>query len=353
VSPALEARIFARGVPRGSSTAGSMLATFLLLVAARLAGAGGMPYALFDRLPPTHLQIGGGRVDVAFAPGDSSPSKERLLVWISDAARAVSAYYGRLPVERVRVLVTPAPGRGIRNGTTFGYRGAAINVTVGRDTQASDLTDDWVMTHEMVHLALPGMGDEHDWLDEGIATYVEPLARSQSGQVPPRKVWADLVWGLPKGLPRPGDRGLDHTPTWGRTYWGGALFCLLADLEIRQRTANRKGLQDSLRAVIEAGGNVETRWPIERILDTGDRAIGAPVLHELYDRMKAAPVAVDLGDLWRRLGVRGGGERLTLDDSAPLAAVRRAIVAGGPVAAKSAPVPEVHRWAARPANRSK
>ena len=42
-----------------------------------------------------------------------------------------------------------------------------------------------------------------------------------------------------------GGFGLDNTHTWGRTYWGGAMFCLLADVEIRRRTHNRRGLQDA------------------------------------------------------------------------------------------------------------
>jgi hypothetical protein len=292
------------------------------------ARAEGMPYELFDRLRKTPLEIGGGSVDVAFAADEGQLSRGRVLAWISDAARAVAAYYGRFPVERVRVLVIPSAGSRIGHATTFAYRGPAIKVSVGSETAADAFADDWVMTHEMVHLALPEVGDQHEWLSEGLATYVEPLGRAQAGQIPAERVWADLVWGLPKGLPQRGDRGLDLTPTWGRTYWGGALFCLLADLEIRERTANGKGLQDALRAVVAAGGNVEARWPIERVLETGDRATGVPVLRELYARMKATPVTVDLEDLWRKLGVRGQGRRLVVDDSAPLAETRRAIVTG-------------------------
>ena len=41
---------------------------------------------------------------------------------------------------------------------------------------------------------------------------------------------------MPKGLPQAGDQGLDNTGTWGREYWGGAMFCLLADIEIRKAT---------------------------------------------------------------------------------------------------------------------
>src|SRR5262249_27127306 len=274
------------------------------------------------------VETGDGESAVATAPGQLDLHQQALLDWIAASARAVSAYYGRFPVSRVRVLVIPGSGRGIRGGTTYGYRGAAIKVTVGRETQAEDLVRDWVMTHEMVHLALPVLVGDHDWLGEGIATYVEPIGRVQAGSLAVEKVWSDLVDGLPKGLPGPGDRGLDGTPTWGRTYWGGALFCLLADIEIRQRTGNRKGLEDSLRAVNEGGGNVEVRWPIEKVFEIGDRATGVPGLRELYDRMKGRPVDGDLARLWRRLGVRLEGESIVFDDGAPLAAVRRAITGG-------------------------
>ncbi len=287
-----------------------------------------MPYEAFAKLPITRLHVGGGTIEVAVAPGPLDLSKQALLDWITASARAVTAYYGRFPVARVRVLVIPASGRGIRNGTTFGYRGAAIKVAVGRETEAEDLPRDWVMTHEMVHLALPELVGEHDWLGEGIATYVEPIGRVQAGTLPVEKVWSDLVDGLPKGLPRPGDHGLDRTPTWGRTYWGGALFCLLADIEIHQRTGNRYGLEDSLRAVNENGGNVEAHWEIEKVLEVGDRATGVPVLRELYDRMKATPVDVDLSHLWEQLGVKLDGETITFDDGAPLASIRRAITEG-------------------------
>jgi hypothetical protein len=149
----------------------------------------------------------------------------------------------------------------------------------------------------------------------------------QAGTLAVEKVWSDLIEGLPKGLPRSGDRGLDRTPTWGRTYWGGALFCLLADIEIRRRTGNRHGLEDSLRAVNEDGGNVETRWKIERVFKVGDRATGVPVLRELYDRKKATPVDVDLAHLWTQLGVKADGATITFDDSAPLASIRCEITA--------------------------
>src|SRR5207342_3197552 len=98
-------------------------------------------------------------------------------------------------------------------------------------------------------------------------------------------MWRGLAEGLPQGLPRPGDGGLDGTRAWGRTYWGGALFWLLADVEIREKTGNRRGLEDALRGVLKAGGNIGVSWPIDRALAAGDRATGVNILRDLYARM--------------------------------------------------------------------
>jgi len=136
-----------------------------------------------------------------------------------------------------------------------------------------------------------------------------------------------LVNGLPFGLPRSGDEGLDHTHTWGRTYWGGAMFCLLADVRIRRETDNRYGLRDALRAIVVAGGNMETTWQLTRALEVGDRAVGVPVLIQLYNEMKVTPVGPDLGLLWGKLGVEIKGPAITFNDGAPWASVRRAIAA--------------------------
>src|SRR5262249_31092296 len=139
------------------------------------------------------------------------------------------------------------------------------------------------------------------------------------------KIWTDMVEGMPQGLPKAGDRGLDYTHTWGRTYWGGALFCLLADVEIRKETGNRMGLEAALRGILKSGGSIEVEWPMARALQTADRAVGVPVLERMYDKMKAAPVAPDLDQLWKDLGIKYDGSGVTFDDSAPLAAVRKSI----------------------------
>ncbi|MGI9088356.1 MAG: hypothetical protein ACR2HH_11550 [Chthoniobacterales bacterium] len=272
------------------------------------------------------LQIGGGKIEVAFSSPPSATQRKLVLDWVSAAARAVTVYYDKFPVAHVLIRVRFLDGLGVRAGQTFGWNGALIKIAAGQANGASDFARDWMLTHEMVHLAFPDVAERHHWIEEGLATYVESVARARAGDLTPEKAWGDLVDGLPQGLPESGDRGLDFTPTWGRTYWGGALFCLLADIEIRQRTENKKGLEHALRAILKAGGTIQSDLELTRALEIGDRAIGAPVLSELYNKMKSAPTPVDLDALWKQLGIRRQNGRTGFDDAAPLAPIRRAIM---------------------------
>jgi hypothetical protein len=273
------------------------------------------------------IEIGGGKIDVVFESNDPDFPRAFALDWITTAARAVTKYYGRYPVAHAVVRVRAVEGDRIGSGKTFGTpKGGVITVSVGRSTRAASFHSDWMMTHEMVHLAFPSVADNHHWIEEGLATYVEPIARVEIGNLTATQVWSDVIRDLPKGLPERDDRGLDFTPTWGRTYWGGALFCLLADVKIHQQTANAKGLQDALRGILEADGTISSDWNLERALRVGDDATGVSVLQELYAQMRSAPHPTDLDHLWHKLGIERRGKTVILHDDAPLANVRKAIM---------------------------
>ena len=96
-------------------------------------------------------------------------------------------------------------------------------------------------------------------------------------------------------------------------------------MEIRQRTKNRFGLEDSLRAIADDGMTIMTDATIQQVLARGDKPVGEPVLGELYARHALRSEDVDLGALWKRLGISMSPRTITFDDDAPLAQVRRAI----------------------------
>ena len=287
---------------------------------------------------PTRVAMGGGTIEIEIGPGDfdggrqaqvpaqfqiQTQFKDLLIKWVSDAARAVTVYYGRFPVPLVRVEVRLAQEAGVTGGVTYGETPPRTRIAVGVNTKAAELTDDWTMTHELTHLAFPNMTRRHTWIEEGIATYVEPVARVQAGGLRAERIWADMVRDMPKGMPNAGGPGLDDNRTWAATYWGGALFCLLADIRFRERTNNRRGLQDALRGILNAGGNIGADWPIERAFQTGDEAVGVPVLAELYESMgkasgRGTPFQVDLPALWNRLGVAAAGRGVVFRDDASL-----------------------------------
>jgi len=277
------------------------------------------------------IHAGGAAIQIDFGPGSTALPQAAILQWIDNAVHAVVTYYGRFPVPRDRVLVEFVPGdSGVGHGTTWGDVGGFPSFTrihVGQQSTQQDLDSDWMMTHELIHSAFPSMNDDHHWIEEGISVYVEPVARVQAGLLKPEKIWNDMVRDMPKGNPQDGDQGLDNTHTWGRTYWGGAQFCLMADVQIRKQTNNRKGLQDALRAIVGAGGTIDQEWPITKAFTIGDQATGTHVLMDLYNQMRDAPKAIDLDALWKELGVQKTEDGVRFDDQAPLAAIRRAITA--------------------------
>lgn len=265
--------------------------------------------------------------DVLLAPSSEMPGVDEPAVrgWVAASRRTIDTYFQAVPAHTM-VLVLPSADDEIEGKVLGGGGGATLEVSLGAARTAVTVATDWVLPHEWVHASLPTLGPPHQWLEEGIATYVEPVARARAGAIAIDGVWSDWLRDMPKGLPEAGDEGLEITHTWGRTYWGGALFCLLADVEIRSRTESKRSLDDALRAIARASGGASARWSIERFLDVGDAATGTRVLRELYDRHGHAAVATDLSTLWRSLGVAVDHGRIVFDDAAPLATVRRGIL---------------------------
>ena len=294
----------------------------MLAFSAILAGASQQPQA---NSQPIVLAVPGGKIEVTLPDETMTLSAGDLLNWVKNCAGAVATYYGRFPVTHLSLRIRSGSGSGIRHGVTYPTDGGLILITVGREATTQALAGDWVLTHEMIHLAFPSMADEHHWIEEGISTYVEPVARAQAGRLAVAAVWKDFIRNMPQGQPGFGDAGLDHTPTWGRTYWGGAMFCLVADVRIRERTRNRKGLRDALRAILDHGGTISEDWEIDKALAIGDKATGTGVLQELYQEMRNKPSPVDLDQLWNKLGLAVKDGNVIFDDKASEAVIRRAI----------------------------
>jgi hypothetical protein len=270
------------------------------------------------------LASGTARVLLVAAPHLPVPLAE-VRTWVERGIAALTVFYGRFPVADASIVVLAEGGGAVHGGVTNG--GRRITVRLGAATTADDLEEDWVITHEMFHLAFPDAGNRARWLEEGAACYFEPLARARAGQLTAERLWSELIDGAPQGQPERGDRGLDRTRSWGRTYWGGTLFWLLADLDIRDRTAGRKSADDVLRGLLAAGDDGATHLEPAALFAAGDRFTGVDALTALHARQGPRPETVDLERLWARLGISRDGRGVRFDDTAAWAGLRRAMTA--------------------------
>lgn len=265
------------------------------------------------------LKMPGGELHVAYQSGGLKLSDEALLSWIARTAQGVAQYFGKFPMRQALLIILPCAGRDHTSGYTYGGGGGAVTVMLPSTFAADDINESWTLCHELIHLAIPGLDRKHHWLEEGIATYVEPIIRYRLHEISRERYWKDLSEGLENGIP---EAGLDSSHSWGSTYWGGALFCFLADVELREATHGKKSLEDALRGVVAAGGSVAEDWPIVRMLKIADATTGQPVLARLYARMGILQSHPDLPALWARLGVRAGGAL----EAAPEAGLRDSMV---------------------------
>jgi len=268
------------------------------------------------------------RVTLEVEPGELALPRERLQRWVDESEAQIRETFGALPVAELRVRVQPrGRARGIRDGTTGPQDGGAlIEVGVGGTADERALERDWVLVHEMIHLAIPELPPAQHWFEEGAATYLEPFARARGGKQGEEDVWRELTRNYAQGQPRPGEGGLDDTRTWARTYYGGALFCLVADIAIARATHGTKSLRDAFAGAVARGASICQHDDLAHFAAELDSCLGVEVVAPLYAQWAHTPVHVDLDALWKELGVVREGRGIRFDDSAPLARWRAGLV---------------------------
>lgn len=286
-------------------------------------------YAALEYQPNERIVFKQGEIDLVFADGAPGLDRGPVRTWVRHAADAIVRYFGRFPVKQYGLLIIAEDGDTVGHATTFGFAGSATRIHVGRSATAAAFAKDWVLVHEMFHAALPDLPRRALWLQEGNATWTEPVARARAGYLSPTEVWRQARVGMPRGLPEPGEGGMDGSMRWGRLYWGGALFWLTAEIQIAEASHGTKSLRDAMRAISQASGGNSADWSPEQMMLAGDAATGTNVLSRLYARWATERVETDVDAMFARLGVSAQGEGIALDDNAPWAAIRRGITRAG------------------------
>lgn len=278
---------------------------------------------------------GGGkaaRIDVVVLGATRyAMSDAEMKSWIEDAAHVTVPLFGRFPVDRSTLFVVPAQGEDeVVFGKVLSLAGASIVLVVGDRMPASARRSDWVLVHELFHLGFPTFRGEGRWLGEGLATYYEPILRARAGWTTEAEVFRQFARNMPRGQPAhiAPNAGLSARDDLDTIYWGGALFCLAADVRIREETRGRKSLDDVLRVALARGGDATRVWSLQEVVALADDVTGTSVVSDMYERYAARGERIDIDALMSSLGVAADGR--DADDSRPLAWVRRSIIGAGP-----------------------
>ncbi|MGE3904440.1 MAG: hypothetical protein AB7F36_00700 [Reyranellaceae bacterium] len=274
-------------------------------------------------------------IDLVFVDGEVSAARHQIADWVRQSAVAVANFFDGYSASHSLIVVVPTVGAGVPYGRVVPGGGISMVIMLGSSATARELYGEWVLIHEMIHTASPFVYGRGTWLMEGMATLLEPVIRHRAGWKTEADVWREWILNMDRGhdaLTVTGLRG------GGSPYWGGALFLLLADIQIRRATGLRLGLEDCLRSILAGGGNAVERWSVQQMLGACDQAIGKPVMAGLAERFVDGATPFDLDTLWRDLGVELRAGNVVYDDKAPLAAIRKLIVRGAP-ARRGPPVP--------------
>lgn len=284
-------------------------------------------YFAFGVLEQHRLDIAGSALEIVRLDGALDQSDEELRRWIAASAHGVRDFYGAFPVPRASLMVIPAPNReGVVFGKVLPESEPAIALVVGQRATRQKLYADWILVHELFHLGFPSFYSEGKWLDEGLATYYEPIIRVRAGTYTEQELWSELAKWLPQGMEAYTELGLEMASDFRGIYWGGALACLEADVAARRHRLDR-GLEHGLRALREAGGIANEVWDLAEAIATIDGALGRPTLGPIAERHALRGSPFDLHGLLRDLGVeRRADGSVVLRDDAALASVRRAII---------------------------
>ena len=212
----------------------------------------------------------GGALRLALT-GELAPTQQQTITrHVREAAGDVLASFPPLLAARPQLLVVPVPGA--REAVPFGQslRGGGTGLMLYVDPRATlaDFRASWTLTHELVHLAHPYLGDEGRWIAEGLATWYQNVLRARAGRISADQAWRHIAAGIGRGIADPADLSLRDTSRAGagrhtmRLYWSGTALMMLGDIALRTRNGSPASLDLALsRYLACCRARDVRRWP--------------------------------------------------------------------------------------------
>jgi len=308
---------------------------------------------VFGHFEYHELHVPQATLRVSLIKSSAAMNSDAILNWLAATATDVTLAYGRFPNPSPQIIVLPAGVRGrkdrsFRTGSASAVRfgrvvrngGESVELFVNHSAPLEKLLLDWTATHEFSHLMLPYVSRKQRWISEGFAQYYQNILLARSGAYEPARTWQKLYDGLERGrksLPELSPNGAaagNFRDGLMKVYWSGAALALLADMELRERSAGAESLDlalDRLQACCLPAADV---WTGPELMTRLDSMLSSPVFMPLYRQYADTAGFPDVSYALEQLGVHIANGKVELRNDAELAGIRTSMTKMDPQTAR-------------------
>ncbi len=274
---------------------------------------------------------------VAILEGEHQADEQVVMGWLTASVGNLARTYGHFPNPSPQVVVMPVPPRAPdKSPVPFGHvirdGGEGIRFFIDPSKSLAQYNADWTATHEFAHLMLPYVGNRYKWISEGFASYYQNVLMARAGEYSEQYAWQKLHNGF-RGARKSGSHispndvaNADFGTARMMIYWSGAAFALLADYQLRVQSGGKQTLGTVLRELQKCCLPSSRTWTAMELFGRLDQMSSTTVFTGLYREHADTKGMPDMRAAYKRLGIVTNGRRVSLNDQAPDADVRQAIM---------------------------
>lgn len=244
-------------------------------------------YVAFGSFNVKNIKIDNGTIRLALINGTVEFNREKLVNWVTLMAQAVASIGHAFPLEQVQVMVLLLEGEDhgpVPWGQVNRAGDSGVFFIVNPQEPQDELIEDWTAAHEFSHLLLPSTDR---WLSEGFASYYQNISRARTKLIDEQSMWENLIAGLLRGEKASKKKGANNIGSKKdikrmQTYWGGAAFALMTDVELQEQTKGGFSLSKSIKEFAQCCLQTGRDWDDQEILERLDKISKTTVFTDLY-----------------------------------------------------------------------
>jgi len=255
------------------------------------------------------LAVPGGNFEINWKSKFSDKEKEKLRVWLGQAAYTASLVAGRFPLTETRININ----RNTRGNSAVPFAHTIRNTTpegvefhVNPRKSLKSLVRDWTAVHEFSHLYIPYPGKRDIWISEGFASYYQNILMARGKVLSEKETWQKLADGFQRGTQDQNNniklKALNRRKSGSRMriYWSGALYFLEVDLNLRIYGQSLDQVINDYVACCRSGRKYTNGKTLIRDFDN---VAGREVFTPLYEKYANKTSLPDYKRVLARLGI--------------------------------------------------